>query len=44
MDNFTEIFAKPFNLTIPENTYVPDQVTGTWPSGEALVFVIRLFN
>jgi hypothetical protein len=33
MDNFTEIFAKPFNLTIPENTFLPDQVTGTWPSG-----------
>jgi hypothetical protein len=33
MNNFTEIFAKPFNLTIPENTYVPDQVFGTWPSG-----------
>jgi len=33
MDNFTEIFAKPFNITIPENTYLPEQVTGTWPSG-----------
>jgi hypothetical protein len=33
MDNFSEIYAKPFNLTIPENTYVPDQVTGTWPAG-----------
>jgi hypothetical protein len=33
MDNFTEIFAKPFNLTIPENTYLPDQITGTWISG-----------
>ena len=29
MDNFSEIYAKPFNLTITENTYVPDQVTGT---------------
>ena len=33
MDNFSEIYAKPFNLTIPENTYVPDQVTGTGPAG-----------
>ena len=33
MENFTEIYAKPFNITIPENTYLPDQVTGTWPSG-----------
>jgi hypothetical protein len=33
MDNFTEIYAKPFNLTIPENTYVPDAVAGTWPAG-----------
>ena len=33
MDNFTEIYAKPFNVTIPENTYVADQVTGTWPAG-----------
>jgi hypothetical protein len=33
MDNFSEIYAKPFNITIPENTNVPDQVTGTWPSG-----------
>ena len=33
MNNFTEIYAKPFNITIPENTYLPDQVTGTWPSG-----------
>ena len=32
MDNFTEIFAIPFNLTIPENTYVPDQVFGTRPA------------
>ena len=32
MDNFTEIYAKPFNLTIPENTYQPDQVFGTWPA------------
>ena len=33
MDNFTEIFAKPFNITIPENTFLPDQVFGTWPAG-----------
>jgi hypothetical protein len=33
MDNFTEIYAKPFNITIPENTNLPDQVTGTWPTG-----------
>jgi hypothetical protein len=33
MDNFTEIYAKPFNITIPENTNLPDQVTGTWPAG-----------
>ena len=33
MDNFTEIFAKPFNITIPENTYAADQVAGTWPAG-----------
>ena len=33
MDNFTEIYSKPFNLTIPENTNLPDQVTGTWATG-----------
>ena len=33
MDNFSEIYAKPFSITIPENTFLPDQVTGTWPSG-----------
>jgi hypothetical protein len=33
MDNFSEIYAKPFNITIPENTNLPDQVTGTWPAG-----------
>ena len=33
MDNFSEIYAKPFNITIPENTFLPDQVAGTWPSG-----------
>jgi hypothetical protein len=33
MENFSEIYAKPFNITIPENTFLPDQVPGTWPSG-----------
>ena len=33
MDNFREIYAKPFNITIPENTFMPNQVAGTWPSG-----------
>ena len=33
MDNFTEIYAKPFNITIPENSNLPDQVLGTWPAG-----------
>ena len=33
MDNFTEIYAKPFNIKIPENTFLPDQVVGTWPAG-----------
>jgi hypothetical protein len=33
MDNFTEIFAKPFNITIPEDSYMPNQVVGTTPSG-----------
>jgi len=33
MDKFIEIFAKPFNITIPENSYLPEQVPGTWPSG-----------
>jgi hypothetical protein len=33
MDNFTEIYAKLFNITIPENSNLPDQVTGTWPAG-----------
>jgi hypothetical protein len=33
MDNFSEIYAKPFNITIPENTYAADQVPGTWPAG-----------
>jgi hypothetical protein len=33
MDIFTEIYAKLFNITIPENSNLPDQVTGTWPAG-----------
>ena len=33
IDNFSEIYAKPFNITIPENTFLPDQVRGTWPAG-----------
>ena len=33
MDNFSEIFAKPFNITIPENTFMPGQVVGTTPAG-----------
>jgi hypothetical protein len=33
MDNFSEIYAKPFNITIPENTNLADQVFGTWPVG-----------
>jgi hypothetical protein len=33
MQNFSEILAKPFNITIPENTFLSGQVPGTWPSG-----------
>lgn len=33
MDNFTEVFAKPFNITIPENTFMNGQVVGTTPAG-----------
>jgi len=33
MDNVTELFSKGFNITIPEDTYEPDQNTGTWRSG-----------
>ena len=33
MDNVTELYSKGFNITIPENTYEPDQNTGTWRSG-----------
>jgi hypothetical protein len=33
MDNVTEVYSKGFNITIPEDTYLPDQNTGTWRSG-----------
>jgi hypothetical protein len=33
MENFSEIYAKPFNITIPESTFLPDQAFGTWPAG-----------
>lgn len=33
MNNFTEIYTRPFNITIPENTNLPDQAIGTWPAG-----------
>lgn len=33
MENFTEIYAKPFNITIPQDTFMADQDFGTWPSG-----------
>jgi len=33
MDNITELYSKGFNITIPEDTHVPDQNIGTWPSG-----------
>jgi hypothetical protein len=33
MDNFTEIYAKPFNITVPANTFLPGQNVGTRPSG-----------
>ena len=33
MENYTEVYSKPFNLTIPDNTYVPDQVVGRWIAG-----------
>jgi hypothetical protein len=32
MDNFTEVYSTPFNITIPENTHIPDQNIGTWPA------------
>ena len=33
MDNVTEVLSKGFNITIPENTHLPDQNPGTWRSG-----------
>ena len=33
MENVTEVYSKGFNITIPENTYQPDQNIGTWRSG-----------
>ena len=33
IDNVTELYSKGFNITIPENTNLPDQNTGTWRSG-----------
>lgn len=33
MKNVTEIYSKGFNITIPENTHMPDQIPGTWRSG-----------
>jgi hypothetical protein len=32
LDNITEIYSTPFNITIPENTAAPDQNTGTFPA------------
>ena len=33
MDNVSEVYSKGFNITIPEDTFVPDQNPGTWRSG-----------
>jgi hypothetical protein len=33
MDNVTEVYSKGFNITIPEDTYSPDQNPGTWRTG-----------
>jgi hypothetical protein len=33
MDNVTELYSKGFNITIPEDTHMADQNTGTWRSG-----------
>jgi hypothetical protein len=33
ISNVTEAFSKGFNITIPEDTNVPDQNTGTWRAG-----------
>ena len=33
MDNVTEVYSKGSNITIPEDTFAPDQNPGTWRSG-----------
>lgn len=33
MENVTEVYSKGFNITIPEDTHMPDQTPGTWRSG-----------
>jgi hypothetical protein len=33
MDNVTEVYSKGFNLTIPENSNLPDLNLGTWRAG-----------
>ena len=33
MENVTELYSKGFNITIPEDTDMADQNTGTWHSG-----------
>lgn len=33
MSNVTETYFAPFNIAIPENTHLPDQVSGTHRAG-----------
>ena len=33
LKNVTELYSKGFNITIPENTHIPEQNAGTWRSG-----------
>ena len=33
MNNVTEVLSNGFNITIPENTHLPDQNPSTWRSG-----------
>ncbi len=33
INNVTEVFSKGFNITIPEDVNVPNQVSGTWHAG-----------
>jgi hypothetical protein len=33
MDNVTEVYSKGFNLTIPEDSNIPDLIPGTWRAG-----------